>query len=427
ADKVPDAPPVLAGAITRAMLKEPRERFASMAEFMAAVTAPDPGEAAPAPKSRWKRTESKKKAAPRPATGSAAKAEAAGGDQAAAAGQAVAADPPQGTRRRAGIKPVMVVAGLGLAVFAAVLATRGGAPGASDFQPISAIGGLDTNVPAEATTQDATAPVAAPPAAQRGTPPPPPSGRRTGRNQPAAAAPARGGTEGPGGGNQDQAETGAQACARLFAASDWADGFVTCSGAAEAGDPASMRRLAQMFDRGNGTAENPARAVEWYRRAAPRDAEAKFQLSRMVEIGRGTQRDARANVALLREAAAMGHTQAILTLASRLENNAGMARDYDEAATWYQRAAENGSVQAMLKLGDWYRRGRGVQKDEARGVEYFRRAGEAGSATGAWEAARAYLEGRGVDRNEETGMTLLRSAARLGSQEATQELRKRGG
>jgi hypothetical protein len=150
--------------------------------------------------------------------------------------------------------------------------------------------------------------------------------------------------------------------------------------------------------------------------------------TRREQIGRGTSRDARANVSTLREAAAMGHQQAVLTLASRLENGAGMGRDYNESALWYTRAATSGSSLAMMKLADWARRGRGMTRDDALSVRYYRQAAEAGHPDGAWEAARAYLEGgRGVAADEATGMTLLRQAARLGNTSAIEELQRRGG
>src|SRR5690606_31817461 len=127
-EKVPDAPPLLAAAINRAMLKEPRERFATMREFVEAVTTPEPESATQPAKARWRRSEPRKKAAP--ATASAPVALPAEATRPGAG----APDPVARERR---LRPAMVVAGLGLVALAGVLATRGGSSGTNDFQPIS--------------------------------------------------------------------------------------------------------------------------------------------------------------------------------------------------------------------------------------------------------------------------------------------------
>ena len=392
-DKLPNAPAGLASAITRAMAKEPRERFASMEEFAAMVSD----------------EEAALTAANLSAVSVAAKP----------VKKTPAASQPGGKSRRGWLA---AAAGIAAIVLAAVY-LNGGSRGGTDFQPISTIGGLDG---AELVDSNSVTPIApavnatAPQAAGRNAAPP---------NSPATTARA---TNTPA--RQPVAEQSRQPTARtdggcnaLVGAGDWESAFGACSSAAEAGDATAMRHLASMYDRGVGVTADPVQAFGWYRRASASDAEAKFQLSRMYEVGRGTQRDARANLAMLREAADMGHRQAILTLASRLETGAGLNRDYNEAAQWYQRAASSGSVPAMLKLADWARRGRGMTRDLAQSVAWYRQAGEAGSAEGAWMAAKAYLDGDGVERDETIGMTLLREASRLGNSQAASELKRRGG
>jgi serine/threonine-protein kinase len=402
-DKMPDAPPGLASAITRSMRKEPRERFDTMTEFaqmvedehlsltaagMAAAANPPGKPAHPA------RTKGKPRAA-------------------------IARSPRQ----------KMLAAGAlvaGIVVIAAVGFTLSGGSANDAFQPISTIGGLDAPADSLATATDAlpapsTTVNRPPPAAtapnRRTSATPPPAGTRSttsGRPAPTAGTPPPAATR--------------VTCSSLVSASNWSEALPTCTASAEAGETVAMRHLAGMYDRGDGVPADPVKAFNWYRRAAPNDAESKFQVSRMYEIGRGTSRDARANVSTLREAAAMGHQQAVLTLASRLENGAGMGRDYNESALWYTRAATSGSSLAMMKLADWARRGRGMTRDDALSVRYYRQAAEAGHPDGAWEAARAYLEGgRGVAADEAAGMTLLRQAARLGNTNAVEELQRRGG
>ncbi|HRX19048.1 MAG: SEL1-like repeat protein [Gemmatimonadetes bacterium] len=400
--RVSGVPDEIATAIGRAMQKEPRDRFESMTAFATALatgtTTIGESIAAPATKPAPAKPARPKQA---PRTG-------------AAAGGLLAS-----TRNRV----IAGVAALALLVVA-IRTMTGGTPAVpeDEFIPTSVLGGdLDPAVtppsPSEGTASDASAPTP-PPVPSRTSPPRSTATTARGRAAPPPAAPA-----------PAAAATGAATptCSALANANRWDDALATCTAAANGGDPVAMRVLGGMYDRGTGVAEDPAQAVTWYRRAAPNDAEAKFQLSRLFEIGRGTGRDLQANITYLREAAAMGHQQATLTLASRLETGAGMGRDYDEAAIWYQRAAGRGSVLAMMKLADWSRRGRGVPKDEAKAVEWFTKAADGGSPEGAWEAARALLDGKGVPQDETRGMTLLRRAAQLGSAQAAEELAKRQG
>lgn len=403
-ERAPNAPASLQAAITRAMAKEPRERFPTIAEFGQMVADETQDHVAPVALKKPSRA----RTAPHAALAITASA--------TAAMRAVATAGTKHPRRSA-----LIGAGAVVAIIVAAFALRGGGSAVEDFQPISAIGGLTTGD----TTGNAAAPTQAQPA-----PPPPPA------TTPSPSSTARRNTSPAGTSRQQQATpppppppTGppSTSCASLVRGANWSEAAAACTAAAEGGDVTAMRLLAGMYDRGNGVSQDPAQAVSWYRRAAPNDAESQFQLSRLYEIGRGTPRDPQANITALREAAAKGHLQAILTLASRLEGGAGMNRDYNEAALWYQRAAEQRSVTAMLKLADWAARGRGVARDAAASVDWYRRAADAGSSEGAWQAARAYLEGRGVAANEEQGMTLLRQAARLGNAQAAQELQRRGG
>jgi len=406
AERAPNAPPSLRLAITRAMAKEPRERFDTIGEFGAMVADESADQAAPLAKPA------------RPSRPPGATATGAVTARATAAVRAIGTAGKQHPRRA-----LLLGGGVLVAAVLAVVLLNGGGPARDDFQPISAIGGLDA-------TGSVTESAPPPPAGAAATPPPPAATtppRTATQTTPRRTTPPAGGARQGAPPPTPPAAAPANSCAALVRASNWSDAAAACTSAAEGGDVTAMRLLAGMYDRGNGVAQDPAQAVSWYRRAAPNDAESQFQLSRLYEIGRGTPRDPRANITALREAAAKGHLQAILTLASRLEGGAGMNRDYNEAAIWYQRAAEQGSATAMLKLADWSARGRGVTRDEAQGVEWYRRAAEAGSSEGAWLAARAYLEGRGVAANEELGMTLLRQAARAGNPQAAEELRRRGG
>ncbi len=378
--KIPDVPPGISAAILRAMQKEPAERFPSMVEF---------GEAL-----RIDGETTLIAAATAPAAATVAAAQASS-------------------------KRTLVLAGLAVVAVGALL-MRGGFVLPSD--PIDT-GMVAASDPVAAPESDGTA---TPPTDEGTTTPSksPPQNRptttsRSDRANVAAASRTPTTATAP--------EPTAATCSALLGGGDFAAAATTCLAEAEAGTISSMRLLAGMYDRGNGVKEDPAQALAWYRRAAPNDAEAKFQVADMLEKGRGAPRDARAALTALREAAAMGHQQATLTLAFRLETGGGVGRDYEEAAIWYGRAADRGHIPSMLKLGEWNTRGRGVPKDETKALAWYQRAAERGSAQGAWETAQAYLRGRGTAANETEGVAWLRKAAELGSADAVEELKKRDG
>ncbi len=416
-DKAPDAPPGLAGAIAKAMSKEPRDRFADMLAFGAAIAAPEVATAGARAKARPSGPPIGER------VGAVASSVRKGINvipSPALAWPRIKALPGSGRTQSLVALALLVLGAVGLKV-----ALSGGNSGLTDFRPSSAVDPLSTAAETSPSDAGATPPVTpevAPSSAPAATPknaagrtrtgsppPPPPTGTTA-----AAPAPVPEQPKGP-------------TCSGAVASGTWTAAATACEAAAQAGDATAMRLLAGMYDRGNGVAEDPAKAVSWYERAAPSDAAAKLELARLLEIGRGTKRDTKRAIDLLREAAGMGNRQAMLTLGFRLENGAGMSRDYKEAAVWYRKVADLGDQTAMLKMADWLRRGRGVEKNEAEAVSWYRKAADAGSSEGAWQAAKALLDGRGVAKDEAAGMVLLRKAAQQGHPDAQAEFKKRGG
>ncbi|HET9065470.1 MAG TPA: serine/threonine-protein kinase [Gemmatimonadales bacterium] len=409
-EKVPDIPAGLATVITRAMSKEPRERYDSMSAFRDALD--QPGTVATVPPA--KSTKASRKAA--------GKAAATPGVPKGTTNAPKSARTPE--RRRG-----LLVGGLLLAVVAVGFAlTRGGGPrGAGDgFIPTSLFGGNSDDSsaapPPDSMPSTGVTPAAPAPApVKRPSPPPSPAPRGASSDRPTTTRRSAATS------SRDTDVVAAPDCPALVRDGAWAEAVTACTEAANAGNAVAMRILGGMYDRGTGLKADPAQAFIWYKRAAPNDAEAQFELSRLYELGRGTPQDKKANIQALRGAASKGHQQATLTLASRLENGADMDRDYNEAAIWYQRAAERGSVNAMLKLADWAGRGRGIPKDPTAELGWYTKAADAGSRDGAWQAARMLLHigSSSVPEDQARGMTMLLKAASLGQDDAAKELKKR--
>lgn len=369
ASKVPGVPAGLASAIERAMAKEPSERFATMADFAAGLDRdPEPAVVRPRPATTLRRN------------------------------QLIAT------------ATVLLLAG-GWWAFGRPKTVTPSAP-----QPPAVVAVTPLVAP--------SAPVAAP-----GPPPAGKTSRDKGRAKPpAAGAPT---ATSPGGGSTAlppaPTPAPAAACAKLAAASNWGNAVAPCTKEAEGGHAVAQRILGQMYDKGNGVAEDPAEAVTWYRKAATTDAEARFLLSNALARGRGAVRNDAESVVLLREAAAAAYLPAQQELAYRLENGTGIKKDEAEAAVWYRRAAERGEITSQQKLGEFLAKGRGVPKNETEGLEWYRKAGDAGSGEAAWQASQMYFKGRGTAKDDAAGTEWLKKAAALNQADAVKEMKKRTG
>ena len=104
---------------------------------------------------------------------------------------------------------------------------------------------------------------------------------------------------------------------------------------AAAGDPSAQFNLALAYQKGEGTAKDAARAVEWYRKAA---------------------------------AAALPEAQ--FNLGVLFANGVEVPRDDKEAAKWIYAAAQNGVFDAQQILIGFHAQGRGVEKSAAKALAW---------------------------------------------------------
>ncbi|HEY4321585.1 MAG TPA: serine/threonine-protein kinase [Gemmatimonadales bacterium] len=386
--KVANVPPPLAHAIQRAMAKEPNDRYPTMLDFAAALDA----EVAPA--------------GAKPVT-------------------AVRRPRPAGKNRSS----LFVMAGIAALVL------------------IGALWALNRPTTSHPPVVQAAVPPAAPPAASVTPPPPPPppqatTARTTGKGTtpPATNGAGSKGAKPRGGGAASPPPSGSSpvpsastaaapglTCSKLAAAANWTQALPVCTREGDAGNAVSQKLVGEMYDKGAGTAANPAEAVKWYQRASSTDAEAKFLLSHLVEIGQGTPRDQDRAITLLRDAATAGFLHAQQVLAFRLSTGGGMKKNETEAAIWYRRAAERGDGVSQQALADALAHGRGVDKNETEALDWYKKAADQGGADAAWQAAQMYFKGHGAAKDETAGMVWLKKAATLNQPDAVKELKKRTG
>ncbi|WP_043739814.1 tetratricopeptide repeat protein [Thioalkalivibrio nitratireducens] len=115
---------------------------------------------------------------------------------------------------------------------------------------------------------------------------------------------------------------------------------------------------------GRGTAQDRAKAVHWFQRAADRNhASAHHYLGYMYAVGVGVEANPQKSLEHYRLAAELGNQDAQYSVGQAYEYGRGVRPDLRAAVRWYRAAAEQGEPQAQTRLGDLYLVGRGVDRD----------------------------------------------------------------
>ena len=111
--------------------------------------------------------------------------------------------------------------------------------------------------------------------------------------------------------------------------------------------------------------DKPA-AADWYRRASSRSPQAAYLLGQMYESGEGVAQDSRYAALLYMRAANAGLPEAQTRLGNLYMIGAGVPLDYGQARRWYLRAAAQGYGEALLDLAGLFFHGLGVPRDVTR-------------------------------------------------------------
>lgn len=114
---------------------------------------------------------------------------------------------------------------------------------------------------------------------------------------------------------------------------------------------------------------------------------------------------------LFREAADLGHRDAMLRIGCMYEVGQGGSVDLAEAAKWFTEASSRGDSMATFRLAALVWAGRGVQKDAKRSMELMAAAANAGLAAAQTSLGLAHRDGVGVELNEARAAHWLRQAA----------------
>jgi uncharacterized protein len=127
--------------------------------------------------------------------------------------------------------------------------------------------------------------------------------------------------------------------------------------------------IGEMYQGGQGIAQNPVEAVKWFRLAADQGN----------AVGQNN----------------MGHHYFM---------GLGVFKDPDEAQKWFQLAATQGNLGAQNRLGHMYYTGDGAKRDYEQALKFSRLAAEQGSDISQMRLAAMYYEGHGVTKNPMLGL-----------------------
>ena len=118
-------------------------------------------------------------------------------------------------------------------------------------------------------------------------------------------------------------------------------------------------------------------------------AEDQFKIALMYAKGEGVAQDYASALKWYTLAAEQGFAIAQYNLGFMYYNGEGVAQDYAIAVKWYTRAADQGDADAQYNLGVLYYMGEGVAQDVVTAVEWFELAAEQGHADA--QAALNYI------------------------------------
>lgn len=182
--------------------------------------------------------------------------------------------------------------------------------------------------------------------------------------------------------------------------------------AAELGNASAMRNVGLLYETGQGTQKDLAKAAEWYRKAADKQQpNAMYDLAFLYETGRGVERDYAAAAEWYKKSAETKNTQAMNRLGYFYENGWGVPQDYAEALKWYQQAARLDDATAITNIGVLYDKGRGVKQDPVEAMKWYLRAAEMGNAAAMNDVGVLYDSGRGVKTDYAEAMKWYQKAA----------------
>jgi TPR repeat protein len=205
-----------------------------------------------------------------------------------------------------------------------------------------------------------------------------------------------------------------------YNAKDFKSSFKLYKALADSGDADAQTSLAYMYQNGQATEVDEAKALSLYQEAAKKEQPyAMFNLAILYANGiGGAEFDQFKAHDLFMKAAVKEVPPAMYETALMLERGIGCIQNYSEAAFWYEEAAKRGHIESFNNLGVLYKEGHGVEQDLQRSFICFERASNANLSTAHYNLGLMYDQGLGVQEDHDKALDLCRKAAYGGHEKA---------
>ncbi len=126
---------------------------------------------------------------------------------------------------------------------------------------------------------------------------------------------------------------------------------------------------------------------------------------------------------LLKQAKA-GKVQAMYDVARLYEQGRGTDKDIKQAAKWYQQAADAGLEYAMARLGILYFEGRGVAQNYQQALKLLTKAARANVPSAQYQLANMYELGTGLPQNRQKALYWYQQAEKYGYYLAAEKIKR---
>lgn len=205
---------------------------------------------------------------------------------------------------------------------------------------------------------------------------------------------------------------------KAFERGDYGGALRIWTAMAAEGNSSAMYNLGIMHFNGRGTKADPAKAADWFGRAArAENGGGMVNYGLCLLNGFGVAQNPPEGVRWIRRAAESGLPSGMGLLGQLYLQGEGLPKDARQGAGWLQKAADAGDGPSMYELGSLYENGEGVARDKRRALGLYRRAADAGEGLGMVYMGYLYEEGQVVPRDVIQAATWYQRAAEAGDGE----------
>ena len=188
---------------------------------------------------------------------------------------------------------------------------------------------------------------------------------------------------------------------------------------AEEGNSQAQLEAGQALHMGYPLARNDEEAFRLFTRAweeGDKLPQAAYELSQMYQKGEGTEKNEAKAMELLGAAAQAKNPDAQYLLGT-MAYGANPPK-YEDAFAWFSNAAAGGQAQGQYMTGFMLMQGQGTNKSVPMAIDFFRNAAEQNHTAAQYVLGQIYWKGLGVPVNKKEGEQWLRRAADAGNEAA---------